>query len=128
MRRLAFLAVLAFLCACASGPPSWYLNPPSDAGFRSAAGVAKAYRRADARELALDDAVRGLARQKGVEVKSVSISKVTDASFSATMVSEQNVEVTISGLEIMEWRQLPLEGQGWEYYVLIRIRESDLFR
>jgi hypothetical protein len=129
----ALLLVLLGLAGCATTAhrPSWVGDLPKKEGWRYEWGRFKSYRANEAREYALRNAIEQLAYQKGVEVKSFTTMVTTDNKVTATMITDQNVEVNISGVEVVEWYEVPQDPvtrTGWEYYVLVRIREKDLFQ
>lgn len=128
---LLCLGVLALVAACAStgGVPDWVDNPPLESGYRYAAGRSTSSSRVDARQAALHNAVRDLALQKRVNVEAVIEVVETNNGVSAVIHSRQGTSETISGIEIIKTQLVPRdESSVFDYCVLVRIREQDLFR
>jgi len=125
------LPLLAALLVGCSGVPSWVDNPPVEQGYRYASGRSSSYSRTGAREAALANAVRELAFQKGVAVDSQIDVEDINGVVNATIRSSQGASHTLSGIQVVEYYMVddaqPNE-QPFEYCVLIRISERELFQ
>jgi hypothetical protein len=130
-RALIGATVLLLLAGCASGIPAWMDNPPVESGYRYSSGRSSSYSRSGARQAALANAVRELAFQKGVSVDAQIDVEEHNGVLNATVRSRQGTSTSISGMEIVSYYQVPdsePEAAPFDYCVLIRIREADLFR
>jgi hypothetical protein len=119
------------LAGCASGIPAWMDNPPVESGYRYSSGRSSSYSRTTAREAALANAVRELAFQKGVSVDAQIEVEEHNGMLNATVRSKQGTSLSISGMEIVSYYLVPdaePNAAPFDYCVLIRIREADLFR
>jgi len=130
-RALLGACVLTLLAGCASRVPAWMDKPPVEPGFRYSSGRSSSYSRSGAREAALANAVRELAFQKGVAVDAQIDVEEHNGAISATVRSSQGTSQSISGMEVVAYQMVdddkPDEAP-FDYCVLIRIREADLFR
>ncbi|MFO0981418.1 MAG: hypothetical protein U1E76_06625 [Planctomycetota bacterium] len=130
MKSAVLPLVLGAALACAvARVPDWVENPPRESGYRYASGRSTSASRVDAREAAIHSAVRDLALQKGVYVEATIEVVETSTGVNAVIHSKQGTSHTISGIEIVKTQQVPrAESSLFEYCVLLRISEQELFR
>lgn len=132
-RVLVPLFFLFLSSACATCPPKWYLEKPVEKGYRYGVGKSDpTYIESKAREIALNLAIADLAKQKHSHV--VNIGEYTSKASGASGREDSTVysDTDIKGYEIVDEHMCDgSRGHKYPkgtYFVLIRIKESLLFR